>query len=106
MKLGGGGLCLHSALRPDGVMPYSILGKIYLSFSYKGLSMDNRKFQLFKHLPFFFWLSNRMDEWVDGCICGWMGVWVGEWMDGWVNGWMGGWVGGWVDGWLDGWVGG
>ena len=35
-------LCLHSALRPDVVMSNSILGKVYFSFSYKGLARDNR----------------------------------------------------------------
>lgn len=60
------------------------------------------------------WMEGCMDAWMNGCMDGYMdgvGQWVVKWMDRWMGVWMDecmslGWVSGWMADWIDEWVGG
>lgn len=38
-----------------------------------------------------------MEEWINGCVGGWMEEWMDESMDGRLNGWIDGWKNGLMD---------
>ena len=44
--------------------------------------------------------NERMNEWMDR----WMNGWMNEWMDGWMNEWMNEWMDGWMNEWMDKWI--